>query len=90
MTKYNGWTNWETWQVPLWIDNDEGTYRTKREALRRYRSVGIDNISARHIAEGIFPDGTPDMEPGDMDKVDWAEIAEHWEDERQEMLEDGA
>jgi hypothetical protein len=26
-TKYNGWTNYETWNVKLWMDNDEGSYR---------------------------------------------------------------
>lgn len=29
MTDYNGWTNWETWQVNLWSDNDQTTYRYK-------------------------------------------------------------
>lgn len=23
---YNGWTNYETWNVALWIDNDQGDY----------------------------------------------------------------
>lgn len=24
-TQYNGWTNYETWAVNLWIDNDQGS-----------------------------------------------------------------
>src|SRR5438132_1586891 len=30
-TKYNGWTNYETWNVALWIDNEEGSYNFWRE-----------------------------------------------------------
>jgi hypothetical protein len=32
--RYNGWTNYETWAVKLWIDNDEGTYDYWRETTR--------------------------------------------------------
>jgi hypothetical protein len=30
-TTYNGWTNYETWNVALWLQNDEGLYNLARE-----------------------------------------------------------
>lgn len=33
--KYNGWKNYETWCVKLWIDNEEGSYNYWREQARR-------------------------------------------------------
>jgi phytoene dehydrogenase-like protein len=32
---YNGWTNYETWLVALWLDNEQATYEQWREDARR-------------------------------------------------------
>lgn len=34
--RYNGWTNYETWAVALWIDNEEGSQGYWREEAERH------------------------------------------------------
>jgi len=81
---YNGWTNWETWNVALWIDNDEPMYRERiRWMRRRYNEITADDVE--EFVRELMPNGTPDMDgAADYNKVDWSEIAEHWEQERVE------
>jgi hypothetical protein len=31
---YNGWSNYETWVVKLWMDNEEGTYNYWQEIVQ--------------------------------------------------------
>ena len=32
-TEYNGWENYETWNVALWVNNDEGLYNIARRCV---------------------------------------------------------
>jgi hypothetical protein len=32
--RYNGWTNYETWNLKLWLDNDQGLSEHWQEAAR--------------------------------------------------------
>ena len=47
-TEYNGWTNYETWNVGLWLGGDEGLYDIARRAmdfshlLEIFQSYGIE------------------------------------------------
>lgn len=77
---YNGWTNYETWSVALWVDNDEPTYRFKLRALRHLDPDEVTADVAESIARDLFPSGrTPDG--ADLDAVNWDEIAGGWAEE---------
>jgi len=80
---YNGWTNYETWNINLWLDNEEPLYRQKKDFIRRC-VITADNIE--QFCRDIFPDGTPDMDGGadDMNLVNWDEVEVSWRAEYEE------
>ena len=45
---YNGWTNYETWNVKLWIDNEQGTLGYW---LERAASISVDAKSDVHFTK---------------------------------------
>jgi hypothetical protein len=46
--RYNGWTNYETWLVSLWSDNDETSYRRrKRLAQDTWNDAEADSVFTR-------------------------------------------
>ena len=48
---YNGWTNYETWAVSLWLDNEQSSYLYWREQAARHRKGGPNSSQVR---DGIW------------------------------------
>ncbi len=46
---YNGWPNYQTWNVILWLKNDESAYRTYRKMLKGYQSIIRRDASVREM-----------------------------------------
>jgi hypothetical protein len=53
MADYKGWANWETWNVALWLQNDEAMYNVARR-YDRYDAL-IPRIE--HQFGQMTPDG---------------------------------
>lgn len=83
--RYNGWTNYETWNVKLWMD--EGSYRYWQEASEEvwddseYEHEFLRKMSNRLFEE--FSEAQPevtgmwaDLLGAALSKVNWYEIAE--------------
>jgi hypothetical protein len=85
---YNGWTNYETWNVALWIDNEPGTYEESRDMARHARSERDLATALQSWVEDMAPDlGASmfsDLLNAALSEVDWDEIAEHFYEEAHE------
>jgi hypothetical protein len=49
--RYNGWANYPTWNVTLWLDNDYGLYTQAREMVERARE---DAPTDTNTVDGIW------------------------------------
>jgi hypothetical protein len=64
----NGWTNWETWNIVTWIDNDESLNRIMRQSARGNYKQFLSILSQFGITK--TPDGVSYTDP----KVNQQEI----------------
>jgi len=64
---YNGWANWATWNVALWLQNDETLYKVARQ-YDRYDAL-IPRLESQFGQ--MTPDGARWMDPTiDTDALD--------------------
>jgi len=86
MDRYNGWTNYETWAVDLWMSNDAGSYRQWQEVAYLTEDAGTlaELIKEYHEENGpVHEDGWvpsvyTDLLYATMSEVNWDEIARAW------------
>ena len=92
MTKYNGWTNYETWLVGLWYSDSYNEFFLELfregELLQR---VNADQL--RDYVEGFLDEEKPenglvtDLVNNAMSQVNWRELADHVEELLQYEME---
>lgn len=58
--EYNGWTNYETWAVALWIDNEEGSKAEWQERItaliqhcRGSQYMTVEQVIERTLADAL-------------------------------------
>lgn len=90
---YNGWTNYETWAVNLWVDNDEYLQDQVRDLARHERDTYKLGKAIEEMIDSMHPFhgdcATKEMQAfssslwadllgAALSEVDWYDIAEHW------------
>jgi len=92
---YNGYTNYETWAVCLWLDNEEPTYNA---ALALVEDAEVGDFSDGTLAEAfkewvedmVIPVGLEaslafDLLRGAVSEVNWQEVALHYVEDNAEV-----
>jgi hypothetical protein len=74
---YNGWTNWDTWNAKLWLDNEQWTAKEAYSCGAYLAPRGIERLKylVLHCTQAVTGDGV------DMENVNWEEIFESYEEE---------
>ena len=82
---YNGWKNYETWCVKLWLDNDQGTYDLQQEWAEQEKGTSNPAFGVMILVKEFVEECNPladqaslftDLLGAALSEVDWHEIAE--------------
>jgi hypothetical protein len=88
---YNGWKNYETWCVSLWLDNDPNTHAELLELVQvdedeedREKELWLRAQMLEKWVEEMNPVSEAslwsDLLSAALSEVDWAEIVENHQD----------
>jgi hypothetical protein len=79
---YNGWTNYETWLVNLWLTNDQGSYNAVlgvvQDAAPDQAPEALKDWVETVVLGDILEEGhglAHDLLTSALSEVDWFEIA---------------
>ena len=78
-SKYNGWSNYETWQANLWLGDDDADYMRESgdvtpEIVREYAEQALSD-DRDELPGGLIGD----IVNAWLSTVDWRELAEHYQ-----------
>ena len=95
--KYNGFTNYETWAVNLWLQNEESSYNEFRELAEKFEPDQMYELGqaikkkVEDATEDIiayaedhaqpYPGIIADIFRANLKTVDWEEIAQAFREE---------
>lgn len=79
---YNGWNSYETWNINLWLQNDEGFYNAMVDELRdilEAHESDWENVSlaeVRGMFRNVIGSKTPDGVSTSHPDIDWMELSD--------------
>jgi len=86
----NGYTNWDTFIVCLYSDNEERLYNTKIVEIDKLIAAGVDvvtkagayNVARKSGLTSFCRHAEPDFRSS---RVDWSDVADSWTDDLKEF-----
>ena len=103
MTKYNGWTNYETWNCKLWLDNEPMPYEMISEHIhflrncdKNYKKNDIVYKTSQFIKNQLVEPYQPELEPSmysdmlsaSLREINYYEIATAYYDDLWQWVDD--
>lgn len=87
-SRYNGWSNYETWCVELWLSNDYTDYTYLMEKISELDELYAIQSLLKETVENMVPELDAsmfsDLINAGLSSVDWYELARHWFDDTDE------